>query len=284
MKYDFLFQIEAKFKTDEASRLIPFSAKVAGENLTLNGMLYTPPRTGYYYPTEYTKQRIVLHYTAGNTRSDIMSLTRQDYHVSVAFVVARDGTIYQLHPSKYWSGHLGAGIGNQGTGNREDKASIGIEISNYGYLVPRDGHLETIYSRLKDKSTGKIGPVDLYCSQTQSEAYTKIDTPFRDQQYYATFTPEQLESTIILLRFLTAKYQIPRQFLNKEKRFATTNDVVNFKGIVTHVNYRSSGKWDIGPAFDWDKLITGVQAAEFKASAKTRSVSRSATQPYNFLI
>ncbi|HZV71310.1 MAG TPA: N-acetylmuramoyl-L-alanine amidase [Saprospiraceae bacterium] len=260
MKFDDLPTIEAKFKVDAASQLTPFSSPVPGENLTLNGLFYKPDRSGYYYVTEYPKQRIVLHFTAGNLRSDIMNLTKQDYHVSVAFIIARDGTIYQLHPSKYWSGHIGGGVGNQGTNNREDKASIAIEISNYAYLLPVNGNLETIYSRVKDPATGKTGPVDLYCTQQQTTAFTKLNTPFRGQSYYASFTDAQIESTIILCRFLTAKYQIPRQFLPEDKRFITFDDVVKFKGIVTHINYRSSGKWDIGPAFNWDKLIAGVTA------------------------
>jgi N-acetylmuramoyl-L-alanine amidase len=33
----------------------------------------------------------------------------------------------------------------------------------------------------------------------------------------------------------------------------------SFSGIVTHVNCRSD-KVDIGPAFDWNKLIAGVNS------------------------
>ncbi len=38
-------------------------------------------------------------------------------------------------------------------------------------------------------------------------------------------------------------------------------DVATFKGITTHVNYQpeSYGKWDIGPAFDWTRVMAGVQ-------------------------
>ncbi len=76
----------------------------------MNGQLFKPNRTGYYYETEHKKERIVLHFTAGNVRSDMITLTTQDRHVSVPFVIARDGTIYQLFSSKFWSGHLGAGL------------------------------------------------------------------------------------------------------------------------------------------------------------------------------
>ncbi len=76
-----------------------------------------------------------------------------------------------------------------------------------------------------------------------------------------------MDSLIILLRFLTNKFNIPRQFLPEDKRFVTTNDVLQFKGIVSHINYRTSGKWDIGPAFDWAGMIAGVQAAQFVPKA-----------------
>ena len=85
-------------------------------------------------------------------------------------------------------------------------------------------------------------------------------------------------STIILLRYLTAKYNIPRQFLPEDKRYTTTNDVLTFKGIVSHINYRASGKWDIGPAFDWTTLINGVTAAEFTPSTTARSLSFAARE------
>lgn len=271
MRYDSLPQIEARFKTDSASLLTPFSLQVPNEQLFLKGQLYKPGRTNYFYPTVHNKERIVLHFTAGNLRSDMQSLTTQDRHVSVPFVIARDGTIYQLFPSKNWSGHIGKGVGNENTQNAQDKVTIGIELSNYAYLVPRDGVLETVYSR--QPVNGKPGPVDEYCALSNSAAFTKINQPFREQSYYASYTPEQIESTIILLRYLTATYNIPRQFLPEDKRYLTTNDVLSFKGIVSHVNYRPSGKWDIGPAFDWDTLISGVTAPEFVPAVSNRSLS-----------
>lgn len=264
MRYHTLPQIEERFRTEAAPFLKPFALPVPGEDtLQLNGVLYSPPRKDYFFPAQHPKERIILHFTAGNVRSDMMSLTQASRHVSVAFVIGRDGTIYQLFPSSGWSGHIGAGVGNQGTGNAQDKSSVGIEISNYGYLVPQGSTLETIYSRVKNPQTGAIGPVDPYCTLDDKDAFQEISTPFRGQTIYAAFTPQQVESTIILLRYLTAKFNIPRQFLPENKRYLTTNDVLQFKGIVSHVNYRSAGKWDLGPAFDWNTLISGVQAPTF---------------------
>lgn len=264
MRFDSLPQIENRFKNEAGSSLTPFTVAVPGENLSLNGKVYKPSQTDYYYEVEHPKQRIVIHFTAGNVRSDMQSLTTQSRHVSVAFVIGRDGTVYNLFPSKYWSGHLGAGIGNgKGTGNPQDKATIGIEISNYGYLVPKDGALETIYSRIINPATGKANPIDQYCLQSNKEAYLEVPSMFRGQKFFASYTPAQLDNLIILLRFLTNRYNIPREFLPLEKRFIATNDVLSFKGIVSHVNYRESGKWDIGQAFDWETVIAGVKAASY---------------------
>lgn len=262
------------------------SVPVKGEDIVLNGMLATPKnRSQYYYAVEHPKNRIVLHFTAGQLRSDLSALTRNNYHVSVAFVIGRDGTVYQLFSSKYWSGHLGKGIGNTNTGNAQDKCSIAIEISNYGYLTLRNGNLETYYSRQKD-AQGREGPVDVYCSLDEKQAYLKTDSPFRGQSYYAAYTNEQMESVVVLLRYLTAQYNIPRDFLPEPIRYQATEDVLAFKGIVSHINYRPTGKWDIGPAFNWDKLIAFVQTPVFEPQflktltvPKVRGVSEDADMP-----
>src|SRR5690606_39081127 len=226
--------------------LSPIKVKVPNEDLYLQGLFCKPKsRSGYFYNTAYPKDRIVIHFTAGQLRSDLETLTKNNYHVSVPFVIARDGTIYQLFSSKGWSGHIGKGIGNIGTGNAQDKRTIGIEISNYGILKEANGRLETIYS--------KPGAADVYCSLEQKELYTKLGVPFRGESYYPNYTSQQYNSLIVLLRYLTATYNIPRAFLPLEKRYKAIDEVLNFKGIVSHVNYRSSGKWDIGPAFQWDQ-------------------------------
>ncbi|MEJ7740421.1 MAG: N-acetylmuramoyl-L-alanine amidase [Chitinophagaceae bacterium] len=240
-----------------------FSIPVKDASLTLRGLFTTPKnRSKYYQAVEHPKQRIVLHFTAGHIRSDLGALTRNDYRVSVPFLIGRTGLIYQLFPSKFWSGHIGLGIGNTNTGNAQDKVTIGIELSNYGYLTEKNGNLETYYSRQKDKN-GNPGAADIYCSLADTAAYKKIETPFRQQSYYATCTDAQYDSLIILLRYLTGQFSIPRQFLPEPKRYEATQDVLTFKGIVSHVNYRVNGKWDIGPGFDWTRMINGVQAAAY---------------------
>ena len=232
--------------TDETVN-IPDSA---GGTITFVDSVKQVPDKSYYYEEVFPKQRIVLHHTAGYLKGDIAQLSRKGTEVSVPFVIARSGHIYNLWASKYWSYHLGPGAvgGNAAMSQR----SIGIELSNIGFLRRKsNGLLHTIYST-----------EDIYCAETETAFYQKLSTPYRGERYYAKFTTAQYNSLLLLLRFLTARYQIPRVMLPPTKRFdafASAAEAENFKGICSHVNFRASGKWDISPAFDWSRLEKGLK-------------------------
>jgi N-acetyl-anhydromuramyl-L-alanine amidase AmpD len=196
----------------------------------------------FFYPEAVDKQRIVVHFTAGYLKGDLAALTRKDNHVSTPFVVARDGTIYQLFSSKYWSYHLGKGAA--GGNEPMSKSAVAIELSNVAYLRPKDGNLVDPYGAL-------------YCTPAETEAYQTVTKPYRGYTRFATFTDAQYTSLTSLLRYLTATYDIPAAFLPEEKRYGVYADVAKFRGITTHVNYQPQryGKWDIGPAFDWNRVI-----------------------------
>ncbi|MCA9741741.1 MAG: N-acetylmuramoyl-L-alanine amidase [Deferribacteres bacterium] len=222
--------------------LSQLSAPIKGDNrnLTVTRCVVASGDSSFYYNESPLKDRVVLHFTAGYLKGDIANLTKKDYHVSVPFVVARDGAIYNLWGSGYWSYHLGPGaIG----GNTEmSKRSVGIEISNIGPLTRKGNHLVTIYD-------------SIYCDANETQYYQKSN--YRGYEYYATFTEAQYKSVIDLLRYATGKFNIPRQFLPKDKRFELQQDIAKFHGITSHVNFRKD-KYDIGPAFDWDRVIAGA--------------------------
>ncbi len=202
----------------------------------------------FYYRDKFDKTQVVIHFTAGYLKGDIATLTTPGNHVSVPFIIGRNGSILNMWSSALWSYHLGPGaVGGNTAGS---KRTIAIEVSNIGYLKKIGSNLVSSYS---DR--------DVYCSLDENNYYTKLDAPYRGQQYFASFTNSQYKSLIVLLRYLTAQYDIPREFLPENKRYDVggVNDITKFKGIVSHVNYRSSGKWDFGPAFDWDRVISGVQ-------------------------
>lgn len=203
----------------------------------------------YYEDEKNEKTQIVLHHTAGYLKGDLAALTRKDFRVSTTFLIARNGTILNLFPWDRWSYHLGPGaVGGNEPGA---KRTVGIELSNIGWLQEVNGKLCSPYSK-----------TDVYCDLSETQYYTELETPYRGKQYFATFTDEQYESLIVVLRFLTNQFDIPNVFLPENERFVLGSNpaLPQFKGITSHVNYQASGKWDISPAFDWKRLIEGVQS------------------------
>lgn len=253
---------EADFqKTGKAAgvqyELTPFSIPIPGDdNHKLDGISCRPSNgfAGYYYDEKFTKEKVVLHFTVGHLKGDIYSLSNKSRgHVSTAFVLGRDGTVYQLFSSAAWSYHLGRNA--KGGNTVQSKISLGIEISNYGPLIKKGSNLETVYS--------KDGRKDVYCTTDDTDQYIRLPKKYRGYQYYTKFTNEQYHSLILLLRYLTATYKIPRAFVAESGRHETSSaSSANFKGICSHVNFRTD-KIDIGPAFDWDRVIEGVTTENY---------------------
>ncbi len=258
MRFTEVINTEANIAANGLSHLekTPFEVPVSGDSgLNLKGMICNrrDGRASYYYQEAIPKERIVMHFTAGHLAGDLRTLTGE-LHVSVAYVIARDGAIYQLFDPSFWSYHLGPGsIGGNKT---QSSATIGIELSNYGPLMRNGNDLETIYSLATKR--------DVYCTLDDREQYLNLPELYRNRSYYASCTDAQYDSLILLLRHLTHQFSIPREFLPLSDRYVATNAVLAHKGIVSHVNYRADGKWDFGPAFNWDRLIEGVKATKFK--------------------
>lgn len=213
-----------------------------GEKLTLIDCIRENKDKSFYFEEEVPKEKIVFHFTAGYLKGDISTLTQPGNHVSVPFVIGRNGDIYNLWASKFWSYHLGpSAVG--GNSNMSSK-TIPIEISNIGPLKRIGNNLVSTYR-----------DTDIYCGLEETSLYHKIPK-YRGFEYFAAFTEAQYKSIKGLLLFLTGKYNIPYQFLSENKRFElfTESEVKIFKGVCSHVNFRKD-KWDIGPAFDWGKII-----------------------------
>lgn len=262
------FKETGKSIQSRAYKLKDFSVPVPNDDgLLLQAVSCRPADgdTSYYYDQTMPKKKIVVHFTAGYLKSDIFYLSKKNNKVSVAFVVARDGTIYNLFHSGKWSYHLGRGsVGGNGTNS---KASIGIEMSNIGPLKRIGDNLVTVYS-----------DTDVYCTINDKDQYVECED-FRGYTYYAAHTAAQYKSLAILIRYLTAKYDIPREFLSTPTRYETNTEAAGFNGIVSHINFRTSGKWDLGPGFDWDQLEKSVKGDG--SELKPETLSRGMAAPTN---
>lgn len=186
-----------------------------------------PNHNSYYYNKETKKKSICLHFTVGYIKSDIATLCKENNHVSVSYVIDRNGRIYELFSDSLWSYHLGKGaIGGNST---MSERSIGIEISNYGPLTLLDNKLIDSY-----KNT--------YCGIDENEFYEKKD--FRGKSYYATASYEQINATACLIKYLCKKHNIKLEFTPDDSLFDSDKAAKEFNGIFMHSNVRKD-------KFDW---------------------------------
>jgi N-acetyl-anhydromuramyl-L-alanine amidase AmpD len=187
-----------------------------------------------YFAEESAKTQIYLHHTAGNGNAEAVSRywNGTSDRVATAFVVGQDGLIVQCFSSKHWAWHLGiskAEFKGQGAKYQNlDKASVGIEVCNWGYLKEKDGKFYNyVNTRVPDSMV------------------TTLNEPFKGFKHWYKYTDAQIESTRQLLVYLCDTYNIPREYraqifsLHKEAFKGTP-------GIYTHNSVRKD-KSDIYP-------------------------------------
>ena len=229
--------------------LDPFSLEIQDGSGDFANFIKCRPADGdksYYFDEKVDKDQIVLHFTAGYLKGDLAQLTKKNNRVSVPFLLPREGGILNIMPSTRWSYHLGPGaLGGNSAGSRR---TIGIELSNIGPLIRVGDFLCSTY---KNKD-GEYK--DRYCHMDQKEFYHEVPN-FRGYKFFASYTDCQYEDLVLLLRYLCARNDIPKRLLPEVLRYETTESVLDFNGITSHINYRTNGKWDIGPAFNWEYLL-----------------------------
>lgn len=221
-----------------------------------------PSAETYYYPTSTKKKSICLHFTVGYIMSDIATLAKAGNHVSVSYVVDRAGRIYELFPDNYWSYHLGKGTigGNEAM----SKQSIGIEISNYGPLSLKNSKLMDAYG-------------NTYCSENETDLYEKH--AYRGNEYYATMSDPQIGATAALVKYLSAKHNIPLVFMDSDLPFASAAESTAFTGIFYHSNVRKD-KFDWPLSYSMTKVrLACEEPRPVDQSSPSEPVGQSAAQP-----
>jgi N-acetyl-anhydromuramyl-L-alanine amidase AmpD len=219
-----------------------------------------------YYTTEEKKEWLFLHHTAGwNNPFAVVDSWETDTRgkVGTEYVIGgrhlqtldakHDGNIVQCFPShKNYGWHIG--IGN----TLVHRASIGIEVCNFGWLV-KDGNDFKTYISLDN--TGKVikgkGPI------VNPSEVCDLGKEFRGYRYYHKYTDAQLTSLKYLITKIANETGIDVTKGLKEKiktsdpftAFDYDPNVVSgkLKGMFTHTNvspknkYGGFEKWDLNP-------------------------------------
>lgn len=201
--------------------------------------------TSNYYKNAYKKDKIVIHHTAGSHQPlwTIDGWQATNKKIGTAFIIGGksndpkypddfDGAQYKYFDPKYWSLHLGI---KEGTNYPITKASIGIELCNYGQLIKNEEgrYLTRVNSVVPEDQVVK-------CS-------------FRGYEYYEAYTVKQVATLKKTLLALAEEFNIDIragiQCLLKKgcKAFELqTSALAGKPGLWTHVNYRKD-KWDCSP-------------------------------------
>jgi len=181
--------------------------------------------TKNYIPRHTSKQQIVI----ANTFSENMNhfggwKTRHggNFNRTAAFTIDIYGNIYQHFPPKYHSNFLGIkGV---------DEHIITILIENEGWLK-------------KDiLGNGYIN----YVGNIYNRQDAIIEKRWRDQEYWAPYTKDQVESALKLSEYLCATFGIPFQTVGHNTR---VDGIYDFNGVVYKSNFERHYT-DLSPAWD----------------------------------
>lgn len=196
---------------------------------------------------EQEKDLIVLHYTAGGSaRSAFDTWVQRANKVATAYIADLDGTIYELFDPRFWAFHLGLS-GAAAAGFKHDRRSIGIEIVNQGILRPDASKPDQLNWWPNDFRTK-------FCLKSEQSRY--VAASYRGFDFHAAFPGVQIESTCQLVRHLCDRFSIPKRLPPVAMRPEFDIQLAGgFKGVISHQNFRKD-KFDVGPAFDWDRIFS----------------------------
>jgi N-acetyl-anhydromuramyl-L-alanine amidase AmpD len=200
--------------------------------------------TTQYFPQTTEKRTIVLHHTVGGSArstykwwcTDRQAATGEERRVGTAYLVERDGTIYEVFPPECWAYHIGLGDGPL------ERRTIGIELCSEGGLVRRVDDLWGIGQSL--------GPVDKLFES--GRAY-HIPQGWRGFTWFDHYDEPQIQATCQLVRWLCQQFHIPSAMPRATEWLSPANPKrwAEFAGVIHHALLRSD-KSDLHPGFpEW---------------------------------
>jgi N-acetyl-anhydromuramyl-L-alanine amidase AmpD len=218
----------------------PLAPGAVTSTIPINRSRFVLP-TKEFFPEVVEKDLIVLHFTAGQSaQSAFNTWMNNPERVATAYIVDSDGTIYELFDPCYWAYHLGV----KGT-SAHDRRSIGVEIANVGPLKQSPSDTNRL-----DWWPNNWGTP--WCRLDEAGRYVR--TRFRGIDYFASFPEPQVTSVARLAAYLCERFGVPKNLPARTRRKeCDTSYYATRKGVVPHQNFRPD-KWDVGPAFDWERL------------------------------
>lgn len=218
--------------------------------------------TSQYFPQTQTKQSIVLHHTVGGSArstyqwwcTDRQAATGEERRVGTAYLVERDGTIYETFPPECWAYHIGLSNGEL------ERRTIGIELCSEGALQRRVDELWGIGRSL--------GPADVLFEQ--GRVY-HIPQGWRGHQWFDAYDEPQIKAVCELVRSLCERFAIPSAMPRASEWLGPANATRwgAFAGVIHHALLRHD-KSDLHPGFPEWRLARLLGAWPTPESADVR--------------
>lgn len=203
-----------------------------------------------YLPSKTPKSHICLHHTAGSSNpiQVVDGWAADPARIATPYVIGGrstkgdaqyDGVVVKAFDPEWDAYHLGDVKGNTGHITR---TSFGIEICNWGYLVPKNGQYVTY--------TGRAVPADQICD---------LGFEFKGYRYWHAYTDAQIQALHDLLVALI-KNRFKWEFQQKDwdvDSFSYEPETYATHQIFTHVNMRTD-KWDCFPDPKLIAMLNGL--------------------------
>jgi hypothetical protein len=207
--------------------------------LTFSNKLALP--ADQYFPAGTTKTGICLHHTVGGSAASTVDWWKRDGQmVGVAYIIDRDGTIYQVFDPKAWAYQFGLKWKDPDRLNFE-KRFIGIEIASEGGLTESGANLY---------SFGVVSPKTL---KPRSEAFD-YGQLYRGFRYFDKYETAQIDSVVQLVDSLLTTYNIERRIPKNYLEYYGQS-LKDFRGVLGHVNVRQDKSDPLPDNSFWQRLI-----------------------------
>lgn len=180
--------------------------------------------TAAYFPTAEQKTGIAVHHTVGGTaKSTFQYWAGNAEMVGTAYIIDRNGTIYEVFDPKAWAWQFGLKWPSEEKIAFE-KRFIGIEIASEGGLVESNGQLYCF---------GTVSPKTL---KPRGDTFD-CGRDYRGFRYFDKYDPAQVTSLCALIDWLCGQFPIPKQVPANPEEYRG-EALKGFTGIIGHTMVR----------------------------------------------
>lgn len=182
--------------------------------------------TDNYHKTRHSKQQIVLANTFSENMNHFNGWTKRyggKFKRTAAFTIDIYGNVYQHYPPEFYSNFFSIG---------------GLDEHIIPVLIENEGWLE------KDIHTGEYIN---YVGNIYNRKDEVVEKTWRDYDFWAPYTKEQLESAVNLSNYLCEVFGIVKKTVTHNTKF---DGIYDFSGVVYKSNYNKHYS-DLSPAWDF---------------------------------